>query len=212
MFEIPENLPLRLAPLAWLVGNWQGWGTLVGKGELPPTDSEATPDESERTPDVPVLQHIEADILGEQLRMRTSVYAGQVAEDIDPMWTAAQGMDHIIAGDLLWEETLYWSVTSPLTGLGGGEEPRELRAISADTRGRAILWAGVGVGPRIRLDSDAIARVPGSDEVDYVSRMFGLVGGELMWASDNKVGDADFDTEITGRLQRAGATDSDEDQ
>lgn len=225
MFEIPENLPLRLAPLAWLVGTWQGWGTLVGKGDLLPVDTPEAADstqdgrdasEKELPPDAPVLQEIEADILGDQLRMKLSVFAGHVAEEINPMWTASEGMDHIIAGDLLWEETLYWTVDSPLAFLPGGEDPRELRVTAADSRGRAVLWAGVGIGPRIRLDSDTIALSPEAEHVDHMSRMFGLVGGELMWASDSKVGDADFETEFTGRLQRASRTsfanDSDEDK
>lgn len=263
MFEIPENLPLRLGPLAWLIGSWQGWGTLVGQaggaddegaqpagagqantdgvdgddsgtdpietaptpGEEVPSDgtgAEATSAATETTNaqgadpglvDAPILQHIQADIVGEQLRVRVSVFAGHVAEPIDPTWTAAQGLDHIIAGDLMWEETSYWEVTSPLALVPAGQdEPRELRLTSSDSRGRAILWAGVAVGPRIRLDSDVIARAPQSQPVDYISRMFGLVGGELMWASENMIGDSDFETEFTGRLQRVeapGKEDSD---
>ncbi|WRS30418.1 heme-binding beta-barrel domain-containing protein [Actinomycetaceae bacterium MB13-C1-2] len=210
MFEIPENLPLQLAPLAWLVGTWQGWGTLVGEGEVPPLDGEEPRDEPV-APDAPILQHIEADVLGDQLRMKVSFYAGHVAEEVDPLWTAAEGMDHIIAGELLWEETLYWSVPSPLATLAGGEDPRELRVTAADSRGYAVLWSGVGMGPRIRLDSDAIVLAPGVEQVDHMSRMFGLVGGELMWASDNKVGDEDFETKFTGRLQRASRAVSVED-
>lgn len=199
MFEIPENLPLRLAPLAWLIGSWQGWGTLVCKAEVGEGDAEV----NHLTTDEPILQQIQADILGDQLRTRTSFFAGHVAEKIDPTWTATQGLDHIIAGDLLWEETVYWTVTSPLALVPADEEPRELRLTSADSRGRAILWAGVAMGPRVRLDSDAIARAPEADPVDHISRMFGLVGGELMWASENMIDGGEFETEFTGRLQRA---------
>ena len=188
MFEIPENLPLRLGPLAWLLGRWQGWGTLV---------------KPEDTPDEPIIQQVDAEILGEQMKMTVSVYRGVMEGDFDPLWDANQGLDQITAGDLLWEETLYWSVVSPLALVqAGGEEPRELRLTSASSRGYSILWAGVAVGPRIRLDSDAIARAPEAEPVDHVSRMFGLVGGELMWASENMVGDSDFEVEFTGRLQR----------
>lgn len=192
MFEIPENLPLRLGPLAWLIGSWQGWGTLV---------SDSVGEDSEST-DQPIIEQINAEILGEQLKMTVSVYQGECEGEFDPLWSAAEGLDAIRAGELLWEECLYWDVTSPLALVPAGEEPREIRLTSCDTRGRAVSWAGVTMGPRIRLDSDAIVLSPGVAPVDHISRMFGLVGGELMWASDNMVGDDDFHTEYTGRLQR----------
>ena len=188
MFEIPENLPLRLGPLAWLLGTWQGWGTLV---------------QPEETPDEPIIQQIDAEILGEQMHMTISVYAGVLEGDFDPLWDSKEGLDKIAAGDLLWQETLYWSSISPLALVpAGGDEPRELRLNSADTRGYSTLWAGVAIGPRIRLDSDVIARAPEAVEVDHVSRMFGLVGGELMWASERIIDGGEFTAEFTGRLGR----------
>ncbi len=204
MFEIPENLPPRLGPLAWLVGNWQGWGTLVTLDE---TAGEAAPGgdaADEATSDQPLLQEISVEIAGEQLRMHAKFFAATATGEVDPMWDATQGLDALEPGELLWEETLYWTVTSPLALVpADGEAPREIRATAASSRGYAILWAGVTLGPRIRLDSDAIAMEPTATPVDHMSRMLGLVGGELMWASDNKVGEADFETEFTGRLRRA---------
>ena len=208
MFEIPEDLPLRLGPLAWLLGEWQGWGTLVSPaapslslGET--EDGTAALDMEQASVDSPIIQQISAQVLGDQMAMKVTVFAAVPKTKVDPMWSAAEGLDNLTAGDVLWEETQYWSVTSPLALVpSGGEEPRELRVTSASSRGYATLWAGVAIGPRIRLDSDAIAYEPFADPVNYISRMFGLVGGELMWASDNKVGDADFETEFTGRLQR----------
>ncbi len=197
MFEIPENLPLRLGPLAWLLGRWQGWGTLVGADE---EDVQ------------PIIQEITAEVVGERVAMAATFYAGNLSEDMDPTWDAASGLDKIEAGEVLWQETLYWSVTSPLALVpSAGEEPREIRVNSADSRGNSILWAGVAMGPRIRLDSDAIALAPEATPVDHISRMMGLVGGELMWASENMVEGEDFATEFTGRLQRVAKEDCSDD-
>lgn len=196
MFEIPEDLPFRLGPLAWLLGRWQGWGTVAGE-----TEEYAKP----------VVQEIQVEVVGEQMLMRIKLFEGLLEEPFDPMWTANEGLDNISAGPLYSEESLYWSVDSPLALVpADGTEPRELRAVGSDTRGFAVLWAGVAMGPRIQLASDAVARAPGAKKIDYFSRMFGLVGGELMWASETMVGEGDYETEITGRLQRVnpkGGTD-----
>ncbi len=213
MFEIPENLPLRLGPLAWMLGEWQGWGTLItpaspalalSLGETEDGEVQLETDVAEpKTVDSPIIQQLSAEVLGDQMALKVTFFAAVPKTAVDPMWSAGEGLDNLEAGDVLWEETQYWSVTSPLAVVpSGGEEPRELRVTSASSRGYATLFAGVAIGPRIRLDSDAIAYEPFADPVNYISRMFGLVGGELMWASDNKLGDADFETEFTGRLQR----------
>ncbi len=197
MFEIPENLPLRLSALAWLIGRWQGWGMLVAQ------NPEGQPEEQAQE-DSPIIQDIDAKVIGEQLRMVVSIYHATSDVEVDPLWTAQEGLDHLTAGDLVSEETLYWSVDSPLAVLPvDPDQPRELRATSSDTNGFAVLWAGVAMGPRIRLASDGVARTPTAAPVDHFSRMFGLVAGELMWASEVQIGDADFEVEHSGRLLRA---------
>ena len=42
MFSIPENLPLEIAPLAWMLGPWKGWGMLsIDEGDDQPIYEEA---------------------------------------------------------------------------------------------------------------------------------------------------------------------------
>ncbi|WP_099331825.1 FABP family protein [Actinomyces minihominis] len=201
MFEIPSDLPLKLSSLAWLLGRWQGWGTVAVPAEST-SDSPTTGEEADFNFEA-ILQDIEAVIVGEQMRMSIRTYMGVLEGDFDPMWTAAQGLDQIRPGELLGEETTYWSVDTPLAVVPAGEdEPRELRVVGSDTRGFSVLWAGVAMGPRIQLASDALVRAPRTIEIDHFSRMYGLVGGELMWANESMPTNGEFVTEMTGRLQR----------
>ena len=215
MFEIPSDLPLKLSSLAWLLGHWQGWGTVAAPGTMPPAETD-TKDNGATQPAEedadsrfdPVLQDIEAAVVGEQMRMTIRTYEGELAEEFDPLWTAAEGLDHIQPGALISEETTYWSVDTPLAVVPAGpDEGRELRVVGSGTRGFAVLWAGVVMGPRIQLASDAVVRAPRADVLDHFSRMFGLVGGELMWASEAMPAGGDYEVEITGRLQRTASAD-----
>ncbi len=195
MFEIPSDLPLSLGSLAWLIGPWQGWGTRI-----------VTQEGEEGSFSLPVLQNIDAQIVDDQLFMRIQTFEGILEEDFDPMWDAETGMDRIQAGDLLVEESLYWKVDTPLATVPAGpDEPRNLRVVSSNTEGFAVLWAGVAMGPRIQLASDGVVRAPGTRPANYFSRMFGLVGGELMWASESLEDpeQGDYEVEMTGRLRRA---------
>ncbi len=189
MFEIPENLPLQLAPLAWVLGRWQGWGTL------------ATPEGEE---DQIILQDIRAEALDDQMRLTVRLYEGAAGGKIDWQMNAQEGLSLIAAGDLIREETSYWKVTTPLAALPPeGEEPRELQVTSADTQGLAALWVGVAMGPRIRLASDVIARDADAPQAQAMNRMFGLVGGELFWTAETTTGSEDPQVELSGRLRRA---------
>ena len=202
MFEIPSDLPLRLASLAWLLGRWQGWGTIAAPNTAPAPEGEE--ESVEETSYLPVLQDIHATVVGEQMKMTIRTYEGVLEGDFDPTWTADEGLDRIEPGTLISEESAYWSVDTPLAVVPAGpDEPREVRVSSASIRAFSILWAGVAVGPRIQLASDGVVRAPRADKLDYFSRMFGLVGGELMWASESMVRGGEYEVEITGRLRRA---------
>ena len=195
MFEIPSDLPLKLGALAWLIGPWQGWGTRTVEIEG-----------EEETVALPVLQNMNVEVVDEQLRMNIQTFDGTLEGDFDPMWDAQTGLDKIKPGELFKEETIYWAVDTPLALVPAGEDqPRELRAVSSDTEGFAVLWAGVAMGPRIQLASDGLVREPGSRPANYFSRMFGLVGGELMWASESMEDPEkdEYSVELTGRLRRA---------
>ncbi|MDN5963350.1 MAG: FABP family protein [Actinomyces sp.] len=189
MMVIPADLPSELAPVAWMLGSWRGWGMLASPGE---------------EPDRVVVEEVEADIVGAQMRMVTTVREGITRDGIDPMLDAAEGLAHIVPGDIQRQETLYLKV---LPGSGhlpapGEYEPRELMASGSDMDGFAILWAGVDMGPRVQLVSDAIARDSQAEPVEHLARMYGMVAGELMWTQERTLSGAEAVIDLSGRLMR----------
>ena len=104
---IPADLPALVAPVAWMLGTWEGWGMYA---------APATPGQEEPTEDSPVIEEICGDVVGEQMRLVTRVYAGVASEPIDPTWDAAKGLSAIKKGDLISEETVYVSVVDALLG------------------------------------------------------------------------------------------------
>lgn len=155
--------------------------------------------------DAPVIEEIRGDVVGEQMRLVTRVYAGVSSAPIDPTWDAAHGLSVIAKGDLVSEETLYVSVApsdAPLPP-SGQYNPREFTATSASTEGHAAVWDGVSVGPRVQMVSDAIALGASAARINHLGRMFGLVAGELMWTQERTLdGEDQANVEISGRLMR----------
>ena len=98
---IPADLPALVAPVAWMLGTWEGWGM---RAVAP------APGQDETAEDSPVIEEIRGDVVGEQMRLVTRVYAGEASVPVDPTWDAAQGLAVIQKGDLISEETLYVSV------------------------------------------------------------------------------------------------------
>ena len=189
MMVIPADLPPLVAPVAWMLGTWRGWGTRVADGA-----------------DAPVVEEVRGDVVGDQMRLVTQVYEGTADRDVDPTWDAASGLSAIARGPLLVEETLYVSVAPSDAPLPppGQHNPRAFTASGATTGGHASAWDGMSMGPRVRMVSEAIARVEGSERVVHYGRMFGLVAGELMWTQERTLEGADEAVvEFSGRLMRA---------
>ncbi len=142
MMVIPENLPTEIAPLAWMLGQWKGWGMLsVDEGE-----------------DQPIYEEVEGLISGVQMKLVTRIYSASARESIDPIWDAATGVAALEIGDLMREETLYVSL---LPGSGvlpepGQFETREMVAQGAQSDGYCARWVGRSMGPRVQMETDAL--------------------------------------------------------
>ena len=56
---IPADLPALVAPVAWMLGTWEGWGMYA---------APAAPGQEEPTEDSPVIEEIRGAVVGEQQR------------------------------------------------------------------------------------------------------------------------------------------------
>lgn len=69
--------------------------------------------------------------------------------------------------------------------------------------GYAEIWYGDIDGPRLTLASDVIARTQTADEYTAAARMYGLVEGALMYATDLAIGGESLQSHTWGKLERA---------
>lgn len=160
MIVIPENLPERVAPLTWLLGTWQGWGTTTAADE-----------------DSLVTFEFKVRVVDDNLRSTLTVYSTDTAASLDSDTPALEGVQILHRKGLLWEETAYWSVLVA----EGKPADKFLQVTTALSTGRAHLWVGKVVGPRIRLLIDTIARSASAEAVTEGERIFGLVNSDIFW-------------------------------
>ncbi len=97
------------------------------------------------------------------------------------MWAATM---RLAGEDETWaSERGYWRVPPDRPeDLAADRFPVEL--LLADPSGHLTLYAGAVGNGRIDLVSDLVARTPDAIELTAGRRLFGLVGGELMWTWD----------------------------
>lgn len=90
----------------------------------------------------------------------------------------------LVGDDAVWAtESGFWRVPPDRPAdLPDGRHPVEL--LLTDPSGHLTLYAGVVGNGRIDLASDLLARTPDAAELSAATRLFGLVGGELMWTWD----------------------------
>ena len=181
MLELPTDLPADLAPLAWLIGVWEGTGVI----DYPVGDERLQGEFTHRVS----FSHDGGPFLN---------YAGTAT---------FTGDDHAVSIPLT-AETGFWRLARPaattdpgpallpptaepvvrtvddveaLRGADGGF-PIEVSLARSD--GMLEYYLGAINGPRVDISSDAIVRGAGTKEYGSASRMYGLVDGHLLWAWD----------------------------
>ena len=89
-------------------------------------------------------------------------------------------------------------------GSGGPLIPvTQLELVSADPAGHVAVWEGWIQGPRAQVGTQAVGRARTAVPVEEMTRMFGLVGGDLMWTQDMAAfGRSEVTTYASGRLGR----------
>lgn len=179
MIVIPENLPEKVAPLTWLLGTWQGWGTTTAE------EGNAL-----------VTFEFDAQVVGDQVRTRMTVYDTDSVVELDAETPALEGVELLNRSGLAWEETSYWKV---IVDPENAEE-KYLQVTTALTEGRAQLWVGKVQGPRIRLLVDTLARAEGALSVTKGDRMLGLVNSDIFFTETLTTDEAGLTT--SGRVTR----------
>ena len=96
----------------------------------------------------------------------------------------------------------------------GGPRPRtaprtRLELVSADPAGHVAVWEGWIRGPRAQIGTQAVGRTRTAVPLTQMNRMFGLVGGDLMWTQDMAAfGETEPKTYASGRLGRVQGPDA----
>ena len=169
-FVLPEGLAPEVYPLAWLVGEWRGTGVVDYPG----------------IPQSPFTAHLTVTndggpYLAYASTLRLVPAPDEAApDDAEPDEAAP---DEAMTGPVWADERGYWRVPP--------ERPDDLPATTypvellvADPSGHVAVYVGaVGEG-RIDLVSDLVARTASGAEVTAGRRLYGLVGGELMWVHE----------------------------
>jgi hypothetical protein len=182
-FVLPEGLAPEVYPLAWLVGEWRGTGVVDYPG----------------IPQAPFTAHLTVtNDGGPYLAYASTLRLVRVPDDAAPDDAAPAAADDAAPDDAaaddaaaddaatgpVWaDERGYWRVPPERPDdLPATKYPVEL--LVADPSGHVAVYLGAVGDGRIDLVSDLVARTATGAEVTAGQRLYGLVGGELMWVHE----------------------------
>ena len=196
MLSLDADLPAELAPLAWLIGVWEGTGVVHY-------------DDNGRTREHEFGQRVSFSHDGlNYLNYSSSTW---LLDDRNTPLSAEAG---------------YWRLHRPSEpgdpgpGMLPGEGPRpyttaeQVETLRAPHGGFDVevalihpggvseLYLGRAAGPRIDLQTDAVMRSASAKEYAAATRIYGLVDGKLLWAWDIAALGNDLRTHAPGTLVR----------
>ncbi|MGC0272008.1 FABP family protein [Pseudactinotalea sp. Z1739] len=191
-FQLPDDLAPEAYPLAWLIGRWRGPGFVA-------------------YPDIPqrgVLVDVEfGHDGGPYLTYRCTTHLLE-----SPLESLEGDIDvaALQAGQVWSAESGYWRVAPTDAGTDGGGNgtpdggvpAHALEVLLAEPSGHVNVYLGQVQGPRVELSTDLIARTSTGADIAAAARMYGLVRGELMWATDLAAFGHELQSYSSGRLQR----------
>jgi hypothetical protein len=197
MIELDASLHPELVPLSWLIGSWEGVG-VVGYAETPEKQFGQRIDFAahEGTPFLQYTAHAwlldEAGELESTLTLETGI------------WQLVREHDEGDVGPGMMVPTAEQSFTSAaaVETLRTNDDAFEIEVEIAHPHGVMELYAGTVRGPRIDLATDVVARTKTAKEYTASTRMYGLVGGELMWAWDMAAMGHELASHSSARLKK----------
>ena len=195
VFTVPDDLAPECYPLAWLLGEWRGFGMLGYPG----------------VPEQAIVQHVAFDHDGgPYLRSTSTIWladasrSGEIAQEM----TGSEGSAALVPGQQWSTETSYWRPVPAGSGDDGPDgQPTvatELEVLVADPAGQMSVYLGTVRGARVDLSTDAVVRTATAAEVSGARRMYGLVQHDLMWAMDLAAFGNELQSYASGRLSRLG--------
>lgn len=194
-FTLDTDLPPEIYPFAWLLGSWRGYGIL--------TYGEAVPEQA-------VYQEMVFDHDGgPYMRQTTTIWTVDAtrSENLDFEVPGLVGASKLARAQIWSTETAYWRPVGQQQPEAQDADTKtpitSLEIVSVDPAGHASVWEGWIQGPRAQVGTQAVGRTRTAVEVREMTRMFGLVGGELMWTQDMAAfGTQELTTYASGRLGR----------
>lgn len=212
-FAIPEGLAPEVYPLAWLLGTWRGPGFLAYPAipERPFVQEVTFAHDGgpylTYTSTIRLLEEVGGDEVS-AVGQGADEEAADGAPDDDgaPVPTPAATEVSYVPGTVWSAESGYWRVVpgqqpAP-SGPAGAVPPTEIEVLLAEPTGHVSVYLGAVQGPRIEIATDLVARTATAADVSAVTRMYGLVGGELMWAMDMAAFGHEMQSYASARLAR----------
>jgi hypothetical protein len=178
--EIPSDLAPALLPVAWLLGRWEGAG-VVGY----PT--------------------IESANFGQEI---------EVTHDGRPFlrWTSRSWLLDDDGNQVrpLATEAGFWRVFPPSPDApADGQDGRPARVSSVELllshpTGYVEIYLGTAEGAQVNLQTDVVARTETAKEYSAATRIYGLVGGDLLWAMDMAAVGQPLGSHASAQLKKVG--------
>jgi hypothetical protein len=152
--EIPSDLAPALLPVAWLLGHWEGAG-VVG---YPTMESVNFGQEIDVTQDGRPF-----------LRWNSRTWLlDDAGNQVRPLATEAG----------------FWRVQPAPPEEGRATIVSSVEFLLSHPTGYVEIYVGTAEGAQINLQTDVVARTETAKEYSAASRIYGLVGGDLLWAMD----------------------------
>jgi hypothetical protein len=172
--SFPADLAPQCAPLAWLIGRWEG----QGHGDYPTI-------EGFRFAQQVVFEHNGKPFLSYRSR---SWLLDDDGEIVRPLAT----------------ETGFWRPLPGIAPeqIPDARAPFALEVLLTHPTGFVEIWLGEVDGAKIELRTDLVARTAAAKEYTAGHRLYGLVDGDLMWAFDMAAVQQPIQPHLWARLAR----------
>ena len=201
--EIPTNLTPELVPFAWLLGTWEGTGTMWYEGSEEQTFGQIITFSQEGLPYIEYrAESFLLDDNGQKLRPLT-VETG--FWQLDRELTDADGGFGLVPHDVVPA----YADAEAVESLRNGDDGFNLLASFAHPGGITENYVGMIKGPQIRMQTANLLRDDNSHEYNGSVRLWGLVNGNLMWHWEIADSEGKMSTHASAELRKTSSMSGD---